>query len=100
MPFYARLEQPALVASDWSDPAIASADNWRKELADAGRFDRAAAARVLWPIERLGDVPCRAPHQVWFVAKAGYRSDAFAPVLGIERVYADRELQLLRAPCR
>jgi 4-amino-4-deoxy-L-arabinose transferase-like glycosyltransferase len=98
VPFYARLDAPVRVASDWSDPSIAKSDNWRKELADAARFDPTFAKQVLYPIERLG-VLCHAGRRVWFVAKAGYRSDAFAPVLGLQVVYRDRELQLLRG-CR
>jgi 4-amino-4-deoxy-L-arabinose transferase-like glycosyltransferase len=98
VPFYARLDAPVRVASDWSDPSIPKSDNWRKELADAARFDPVAAKQVLYPIERLGAL-CDAGRRVWFVAKAGYRSDAFAPVLGLEVAYRDRELQVLRG-CR
>jgi 4-amino-4-deoxy-L-arabinose transferase-like glycosyltransferase len=36
--FEARLRKPMLVASDWSPQAIASRDNWRKELGDAAVF--------------------------------------------------------------
>ena len=36
--FYARLREPVIVVEDWQGPE-ARRDNWRKELADAGRFD-------------------------------------------------------------
>jgi hypothetical protein len=100
VPFYAGLTEPVLVASDWLDPAIARSDNWRKELADAARFDPLAARRVLYPLERLGALPCRPGVNVWFVSSARYRGAALDAVPGLETVYADRELKLQRAPGR
>ena len=47
VPLYARLAQPVRIVEDWEDPAIALHDNERKELADAGRFAPAIAARLL-----------------------------------------------------
>lgn len=38
IPFEARLREPMVVVSDWSPQAVASRDNWRKELADAAVF--------------------------------------------------------------
>jgi len=100
LPFYARLTEPVLVASDWRDPAIARSDNWRKELADAARFDAAAAQRVLFPLARLGTLSCRPGVNVWFVSTARYRGAALDAVPGLETVYLDRELKLQRAPGR
>src|SRR5213076_2563509 len=39
VPFEARLRSPMLVVTDWSPQAVASRDNWRKELADAAVFE-------------------------------------------------------------
>ena len=100
LPFYARLTEPVLVASDWRDPAIARSDNWRKELADAARFDAAAAQRVLFPLARLATLTCRPGVNVWFVSAARYRGAALDAVPGLETVYLDRELKLQRAPGR
>jgi 4-amino-4-deoxy-L-arabinose transferase-like glycosyltransferase len=36
--FGARLHKPLLVSGDWSPRAVASRDNWRRELADAAEF--------------------------------------------------------------
>jgi hypothetical protein len=66
IPFYARLRAPAIVVDEWDDKQLTSVDNWRKELADAGRFapKRASAILVL-----PRDVPatfCEGP-RTWFV---------------------------------
>ncbi len=37
--FYARLAEPVQVVDVWTDADVNRHDNWRKELADAGRFD-------------------------------------------------------------
>ena len=66
LPFYARLAEPPTVLSNWGDPAIAQQDNWRKELADAARFDPAAGARLLWPLDRATQLLC-APGRVWIL---------------------------------
>ena len=47
LPFYARLREPVAVVDEWGDPQTARQDNWRKELADAGRFAPLAAEPVL-----------------------------------------------------
>jgi len=60
LPFYARLEAPVAVVDDWSSPEVQASDNWRKELADAGRFAPAAEARLLGAAD-LGAALCSAP---------------------------------------
>jgi 4-amino-4-deoxy-L-arabinose transferase-like glycosyltransferase len=45
--FYAQLRRPAQVVEYWADPAISAHDSWGRELADAGRFDPAAARALL-----------------------------------------------------
>ncbi|HSN32541.1 MAG TPA: glycosyltransferase family 39 protein [Ideonella sp.] len=97
LPFYARLDAPVLVASRWDDPAVRQVDNWRKELADAARFD-ASAARVLVPLDRLDALACGAGGSVWFVGKPGEHRDALAQVRGLVSVYSDRRVELQRAP--
>ncbi len=48
LPFYARTSSPIEVVDDWASAEVARHDNWRKELADAGRFapQRAAASLI------------------------------------------------------
>lgn len=47
LPFYARLNAPVAVVSNWDDPKLHLRDNERKEIADAGQFDKAAADKRL-----------------------------------------------------
>ncbi|MFO1216861.1 MAG: glycosyltransferase family 39 protein [Burkholderiaceae bacterium] len=47
LPYYASVPRPIVVVAAWGDPALARHDDWRKELADAARFDPARAAQVL-----------------------------------------------------
>lgn len=47
LPFYAGWRGAVEVVEDWDDPALTARDNWRKELADAGRFDPGLARRLL-----------------------------------------------------
>lgn len=61
------------VLLDWDRPDAVQGDGWERELADAGRFDVARAARVLrtpaqWPALR-----CAAP-RTWVIAPAGDRA--------------------------
>jgi 4-amino-4-deoxy-L-arabinose transferase-like glycosyltransferase len=58
LPLAARLDGPVGVVDDWSDPAIASRDNWRREMADAAAFAPQRAARVLIEPSSLGRTLC------------------------------------------
>lgn len=60
LPFYAGLEAPMRVLNRWDDPDIGRRDNWRKELADAGRFAPVRAQQLLvtrtaWPAVLCGE---------------------------------------------
>lgn len=61
VPLYARLAEPVTVVDHWDDPEIARHDNWRKEIADAGKFDKARADQLLIAPERLPALLCRQP---------------------------------------
>lgn len=98
LPFYAGLKPPPVVASDWADPALPLKDNWRKELFDAARFDPARGRQLLWPIDRLSELTCTVP-AVWFVLRPGGMA-RLSGVPGAVSVYADRDVQLVRAPGR
>ncbi len=45
--FYAGVRAPVAVVDEWASPEVQANDNWRKELADAGRFAPARAAKLL-----------------------------------------------------
>lgn len=66
IPFYWRLQQPALVLGNWLEPALAGHDNWRNELSDAGHFEPARAARTLIDASKFEQVLCR-PVRTWIV---------------------------------
>ncbi|HUP08138.1 MAG TPA: glycosyltransferase family 39 protein [Caldimonas sp.] len=97
VPFLAGIRSTVVVVSDWSDPAIARHDNWKKELADAARFDPGAAARVLRPVTDIDALACGSGH-AWFIAKAGAGERWLAPVPNVTRMRADAHAELWRAP--
>ncbi len=96
--FYARIEAPALVLSDWADPELPRHDNWRKELFDAARFDPAAGRATLWPWQRLGEVAC-ASGRTWIVATPD-QQPRLAALPGLQTVLAGRHALLLRTDRR
>ena len=59
LPFYAQLDKPVVVVGHWDDPELRQHDSQRKELADAGRFDKAAAAKLLVLPAALPALLCR-----------------------------------------
>jgi 4-amino-4-deoxy-L-arabinose transferase-like glycosyltransferase len=69
VPFYGQLDAPVQVLDDWQSPGIPRHDDWRKELYDAGRFDPAAAQRVLLGREALPALLC-AHERSWLVASS------------------------------
>ena len=98
VPFYARLVQPVLVASDWTDPELPTHDNWRKELIDAARFDPARGRELLVPLSGLERLSCGA-HTTWYIASAEH--DARLGALpAAQRVFADARQRLWRVPER
>lgn len=72
VPFYAHLPDPVRVVDDWNDPGVALRDNWRKEISDAGRFDRERAAQLMLTSAALPAALCRQPVS-WLVASEGLR---------------------------
>ena len=98
LPFYADLKRPALIASNWDDPDVPRRDNWRKELYDAARFDPSGGKAVLWPLANLDRASCGVG-TTWFVATPA-QAVRVAALTGVQRVYADRNSELWRAPAR
>ena len=99
VPFYARLQRPVIIASDWADPALPQRDNWRKELFDAARFNPALGRELLQPrdgFERLG---CGAS-AVWFITSSSADAARLAAVPGAQRFFADSRQALWRVPGR
>ena len=68
VPLHARLSAPVPVVSDWHDPAIPTRDNWRRELSEAGEFDRTRAAALLVDAQHGFALRCgKAP--LWVLVK-------------------------------
>lgn len=66
--FYLRTAKSAFVVSDWTNPNIPLHDNWRKELYDAGQFNRTAAANLLITPQAFRDKLCGPrPVDLWLV---------------------------------
>ncbi|MFG6486223.1 ArnT family glycosyltransferase [Roseateles sp. BYS78W] len=61
VPFYAHLQAPVRVVDDWSGDEVQRQDNWRRELADAGRFAPAAARLSLLEKRDLASALRQAP---------------------------------------
>ena len=66
IPYEARLRSPVVVVADWSPQAVASRDNWRRELADAAVFE----PKQDWLIADT-QVPARvcAANTAWLIAE-------------------------------
>lgn len=74
LPFHARLAGPVTVVDDWSGPDILQHDNWRKELAEAGRFAPGRTATVLLIPAQMPAALCLAPVN-WLVGPAAAPAD-------------------------
>ena len=66
VPFYARNADAHLVIDQWDSPQVRLRDNWRKELADAGRFAPELAQQRLLRPEQLPQLLC-AQASAWLV---------------------------------
>jgi len=98
VPVYAALTRPTLVATAWDDAALLGVDSWRKELADAARFAPALGRELLWPLARIGELPCRGAVS-WYLVGAG-RSELLRDVPGATLVQRGARGELWRAPAR
>jgi hypothetical protein len=64
--FYARLQRPPYLLENWDDPRLTARDSWGREMADAGRFDPAAARSILLKPDALRTLV--ATRTVWVIA--------------------------------
>ena len=98
VPIYAALARPAMVASEWDNAALMQADSWRKELADAARFDPVQGRERMWPLARLGELACRGVPS-WYLVGAG-RGALLHEVPGVELAQRGKISELWRAPAQ
>ncbi len=94
--YYARLAALPIIASDWADPRLATQDNWRKELADAARFDPALGSALLKPLSDLPRLAC-GKGAAWFVVASAKAAQLHA-VAGATQVFEREGTALWRAP--
>ena len=98
LPFYWRMPAPVVVAADWRPEVAQASDNWRKELADAGRFDADAAAQMLQPLEAQPAALCAAGRS-WVIGPPD--AQAFAPwVLRMTPVTSNAHIAVWRHDSR
>jgi 4-amino-4-deoxy-L-arabinose transferase-like glycosyltransferase len=67
LPFYTRTKSVMWVVDDWTNPAFALRDTWRKELADAALFAPAAGREALVPREQFKARLCAAPPGIFWI---------------------------------
>ena len=96
--YLADLRAPVRIASDWRGPKALVQDNWRKELADAARFDPARGQATLVPLDTLPAALC-GTGATWLVVPATRTADLRA-LPGVEQVFAQGGTSLWRAAAR
>jgi 4-amino-4-deoxy-L-arabinose transferase-like glycosyltransferase len=99
LPFYAHLRAPVSIVDDWNNSReIARHDNWRKELADAGRFAPDLAAARLIDSAALPQALCRSA--VSWVIGPSPQATIEPLLIGAEVAYTQRGTTLWRVQRR
>jgi len=70
MPVYLGLKAPVKIFDDWRPSNTSKHDNWRKAMAEAGRFDPDRARQLLIDHTQLERVLCKSPVS-WVIAQKG-----------------------------
>ena len=94
LPFYARLGAPVRVVDDWASVEIQHGDSWRKELADAGRFDEARAAYTLITPTTLSALLCATP-TAWVIG-SGNMVERYPFLVAAQSMDVSKETTLWR----
>jgi len=92
--FYLRDVAPIRVVTDWSPAEVAAHDDWRKELADAGGFDAAAAKTRLIDAAQLRQAVCDGNVR-WVIGRTE-RLQAYPDLIAARRVTSHGERSLWR----
>lgn len=96
LPMYADWRAPIAVVSNWDDPGLKQADDWRLELYDAAQFEPDLGHRLLWLPARLRSFLCASDHPTtWLV---GYLDEAhrFPVLAGLDPLVSARKMGLWR----
>ncbi|MCD0502191.1 ArnT family glycosyltransferase [Bordetella petrii] len=94
--FYVGATQPAWVVDDWDDPGIPLRDNWRKELADAARFEPETGARLLMPRQDLLARLCTPPGRRYWIWGGLDDGQRFPVLQAAVPAFADTHYQVWR----
>lgn len=96
LPFYLRSTTPAWVVGNWEDPSITKTDNWRKELADAGRFDpQARQDYLITSHELIARLCARRDRTYWIWGKRDAPGDKHW-LSAAEQVFSNKKFALWR----
>lgn len=98
VPFYAQLQNPVVIISDWRDPALANQDSWRNELMDAAVFAPELGRQVLQPLDRLDQLAC-GKATVWVPVSVS-RAKQVGELAGATQVFGDKNSELWRVSAR
>ncbi len=96
LPFYLGATTPAWVVGQWDDPSIAKTDNWKKELADAGRFDLQASRRQLISAQQLSARLCAEPYRRYWIWGQHNAPTTLGWLSAVDRVFANNRYTLWR----
>ena len=66
LPFHWALQKPVIVLGNWTPGGASQRDDWRKELYDAGQFDRTRASALLVDMVRVQSALC-VPSPTWVI---------------------------------
>ncbi|ALM82356.1 glycosyltransferase family 39 protein [Bordetella sp. N] len=98
LPMTLRLKTSMWIVDDWTHPDVALRDNWRKELFDAGQFDKPSMQRNLISEKELTNRVCvSAPGTVyWIWGEPAKDSTRYAILKGQAPRYADGKKAMWR----
>ncbi|NYT64163.1 glycosyltransferase family 39 protein [Alcaligenaceae bacterium] len=96
--FYLHSGKTAFVMLNWDDPGIKQADNWSRELYDAGLFEPKTAAQLLiTPAELIKKMCGARAEDLWLVGQAG-STDDYAFLRGMAPQVQDGKLRAWHVP--
>jgi hypothetical protein len=98
LPFYLQATRPAWIVDHWDSPAIATRDNWSKEVRDAGRFDAEAMQQQLLLPSALLPTMCAKPGTTYWIWGRQDSAERLSWLSGATRVFSNRKNALWRLP--
>ncbi|CAM5215353.1 4-amino-4-deoxy-L-arabinose transferase-like glycosyltransferase OS=Castellaniella defragrans OX=75697 GN=HNR28_000676 PE=4 SV=1 [Castellaniella defragrans] len=97
-PLYAHWREPVAVVSNWDDPGLRQADDWRLELFDAAQFESSLGQRLLWTPARLQGFLCEPGRPVTWLLAYLDEVDRFPSLAGRKPEATSRKMGLWQIP--